>query len=264
MGTTDGPIIAVNRNAKLSRAGAMQSENTHAPAADSAPGQQAPALPPMPLLWRCGIAVTIVTIAAAAWGLRAGIGPRGQALVGVLFFFGLVALFSSNLRRVNWRTIGCGFGLQLILALLVLKGAIDVGDQTYSLRGAIARVGRLFKAFIGFSDRGSEFVFGNLSHPEHLEKVFGSDFLFPFVFKALPPILFVSAFFTMLYHYGIVQKCVRVMARVMVYLMQTSGAETLSVSASVFMGQSAFENVKPCETNEAFRSAAGLSVNGLT
>ncbi len=85
---------------------------------------------------------------------------------------------------------------------------------------------------------GSRFVFSNLSHLEHLAKVCGApDFLFPFVFKALPPILFVSAFFTMLYHYGIVQKCVRVLARVMVYLMQTSGAETLSVSANVFMGQ---------------------------
>src|SRR5207247_5249463 len=56
-------------------------------------------------------------------------------------------------------------------------------------------------------------------------------------FKALPPILFVSAFFTVLYHYGVLQRIVRLMARVMVYFMRTSGAETLSVSANVFMGQ---------------------------
>jgi CNT family concentrative nucleoside transporter len=90
---------------------------------------------------------------------------------------------------------------------------------------------------IGFSDKGSEFVFGNLAHPDHLQRVFGKDFLFPFVFKALPPILFVSAFFTLLYHYGVLQKFVRVIARIMVHLMRTSGAETLSVSANVFMGQ---------------------------
>src|SRR4029434_3028216 len=65
----------------------------------------------------------------------------------------------------------------------------------------------------------------------------GKEFLFIFAFKALPPILFVSAFFTVLYHYGILQWCVRLLARVMVYLMRTSGAETLSVSANVFMGQ---------------------------
>src|SRR5882724_3722515 len=58
-----------------------------------------------------------------------------------------------------------------------------------------------------------------------------------FAFKALPPILFVSAFFTVLYHYGILQLCVRLLAKVMVYLMGTSGAETLSVAANVFMGQ---------------------------
>ncbi len=95
----------------------------------------------------------------------------------------------------------------------------------------------MFKAFIGFSDRGAEFVFGNLARPDDLVNVYGKDFLFPFVFKALPPILFVSAFFTVLYHYGVLQWSVRLMARVMASLMQTSGAETLSVSANVFMGQ---------------------------
>jgi CNT family concentrative nucleoside transporter len=218
-----------NSGSKTSRA--MPSDSTHLS------GPQAVEPRPVPRAWRLGIAGGIVAIAAAAWAFQAAIGPRGQALAGIVFFFGIVALFSFNLRKVNWRTIGWGFSLQLVLALLVLKGAVDIGDRTYSVRGAIERVGHLFKAFIGFSDRGAEFVFGNLSHPDHLAKVFGTDFLFPFVFKALPPILFVSAFFTMLYHYGIVQKCVRVMARVMVYLMQTSGAETLSVSANVFMGQ---------------------------
>jgi CNT family concentrative nucleoside transporter len=207
------------------------------PAQSATPPSNAARLPATPMSWRAAIAVVIVAIAATAWGMHQTIGLRGQAVAGILFFFGIVALFSSNLRAVNWRTIAWGFGLQLVLAILVLKGRIDVGGTTYSVKGALEHLGALFKAFIGFSDKGAEFVFGNLAHPEHLAKVYGADFLFPFVFKALPPILFVSAFFTLLYHYGVVQWCVRLMALVMVYLMRTSGAETLSVSANVFMGQ---------------------------
>jgi CNT family concentrative nucleoside transporter len=172
-----------------------------------------------------------------AYAFQATIGPRGQAVAGVVVFFGIVAMFSSNLRRVNWRTIGWGFGLQLILAVLVLKGQVEIGGRVYSVKNAIERLGQVFRAFIGFSDRGAEFVFGNLARPEDLVNIYGKDFLFPFVFKALPPILFVSAFFTVLYHYGILQWAVRLMARIMASLMQTSGAETLSVAANVFMGQ---------------------------
>ncbi|MBI3865984.1 MAG: hypothetical protein HY290_29255, partial [Planctomycetia bacterium] len=200
-----------------------------APAADIAQS-----LPPTPLAWWASIAGAVAAIGAAAYASQAAIGPRGQAVAGVCCFFGIVALFSSNLRAVNWRTIGWGFGLQLLLALLVLKGKVEIGGREYSVQNAIKRLGDVFKAFIGFSDRGAEFVFGNVAHPDHLAKVFGKDFLFPFVFKALPPILFVSAFFTVLYHYGILQWCVRLMARVMVHLMRSSGAETLSVSANVF------------------------------
>src|SRR5262249_47063143 len=92
-------------------------------------------------------------------------------------------------------------------------------------------------SFMNFSDKGAEFVFGNLARPGDIALNPGKDFLFIFAFKALPPILFVSAFFTVLYHYGILQRIVQLMARVMVHLMGTSGAETLSVSANVFMGQ---------------------------
>jgi CNT family concentrative nucleoside transporter len=101
---------------------------------------------------------------------------------------------------------------------------------------AFTAMGGLVKTFISFSDRGAEFVFGNLARPDDLAPVF-KNFLFPFAFKALPPILFVSAFFTVLYHFGVLQRAVRLFSRVMVYLMGTSGAETLSVAANVFMGQ---------------------------
>ena len=237
---------------------------------------------PTPISWRLGIAAFITAVGLGAYALQESIGYKGQAIAGVIFFFGIVAVFSASLRAVNWHTIIWGMALQVALALLVLGK-----DRTYliaaivcfasivaavlwihlrpvmrgeSLRwpgflGGLAAVaiaywiffvkevrpffesfGEVVKAFINFSDQGAEFVFGNLSHPENMAKAFNND-LFTFAFKALPPIIFVSAFFTVLYHFGILQWCVRMFSLVMVHLMRTSGAETLSVAANVFMGQ---------------------------
>src|ERR1022692_2660380 len=203
---------------------ATASENADVPAPPAA-------IPPSPtpLIWRLGIGVVIVALGLAAFALRDTIGPRGQAFVGVFCFFGLVAMFSSNLRAVNWRTIGWGMALQVVLAVLVLK--VDFVHQ------GLEKAKIIVVNFINFSDKGAEFVFGNLARPGDIALNPGKEFLFIFAFKALPPILFISAFFTVLYHYGILQKIVRLMAHVMVHLIGTSGAETLSVSANVFMGQ---------------------------
>lgn len=187
--------------------------------------------PATPLSWRLGIAVGILLIGGLAFLTRDFIGLRGQAVAGVVCFFGLVATFSSNLRAVKWSTIGWGIVLQLILAVLVLKVPfIKTGFE--SAKDVVV-------SFIGFSDKGAEFVFGDLarSHPADVALQPGKTDLFFFAFRVLPPILFVSAFFTVLYHYGILQRIVRLMAKVMVHFMGTSGAETLSVSANVFMGQ---------------------------
>ena len=187
--------------------------------------------PPTPLTWRLGIAAGVLLIGGAAFFARSFIGPRGQAVAGVLCFFGLVAMFSSNLRTVRWSTIGWGIALQLVLAVLVLK--VPFIKKGFELAKDVV------VSFISFSDKGAEFVFGDLarSHPTGIALNPGTDSLFFFAFRVLPPILFVSAFFTVLYHYCILQRIVRLMARVMVHLMGTSGAETLSVSANVFMGQ---------------------------
>jgi len=187
--------------------------------------------PSTPLSWRLAIAAGVLLIGGAAFLARNFIGPRGQAVAGVLCFFGLVAMFSSNLRAVKWSTIGWGIVLQLVLAFLVLKVPF--------IKKGFESAKEVVVSFIGFSDKGAEFVFGDLarSHPMGIALTPGTDSLFFFAFRVLPPILFVSAFFTVLYHYGILQRIVRMMARVMVHLMGTSGAETLSVSANVFMGQ---------------------------
>ncbi len=190
-----------------------------------------------PLSWRFGIAAAVLVLGLASYALRDAIGLRGQAFAGVFCFFGLVAMCSSNLRAVNWRTIGWGVALQIILALLVLKVQVEIGGKVYSVSGALNAAKVVVVSFIDFSDKGAEFVFGNLAHPGDIALNPGKEFMFIFAFKALPPILFVSAFFTVLYHYGVLQRIVRMMAKVMVHLMGTSGAETLSVSANVFMGQ---------------------------
>ena len=184
---------------------------------------------PTPMAWRLAIGAAVLVIGLGAYAARATTGPRGQAFAGVFCFFGLVAMFSTNLRAVNWKTIAWGVVLQFILALLVLK--VPLVNQACNAAKIVV------VSFMDFSDKGAEFVFGNLAHPGDIALNPGKEFLFIFAFKALPPILFVSAFFTVLYHYGVLQRIVRLMARVMVHLMGTSGAETLSVSANVFMGQ---------------------------
>src|ERR1043165_7557578 len=207
-----------------------------------------------PITWRLAIAAGVLLLGLAAYAARAEIGLRGQSAIGVICFFGLVATFSTNLRAVNWRTIAWGIGLQLLLALLVLKvgynraatpqekamfharqaaaivGANAMGSfevvplvqmehrETVFVRPFYAvfeSLGKIVKSLISFSDKGAEFVFGNLARPGDLALKPGVEFLFIFAFKALPPILFISAFFTVLYHYGVLQWCVRMMARAM-------------------------------------------------
>jgi CNT family concentrative nucleoside transporter len=193
--------------------------------------------PPMPLSWRLAILGGILAVAAIAYFARNVIGVRGQSFAGIIFFFGIVAAFSSNLRAVNWRTIGWGIALQVLLAVAVLK----VGFVYRAFEGA----GVVVHHFLDFSMEGAKFVFGNMADPRPPDAGGTWSPLFPgeggwwfqFAFVALPPILFVSAFFTVLYHFGILQLVVRALAKIMVYLMGTSGAETLSVAANVFMGQ---------------------------
>jgi CNT family concentrative nucleoside transporter len=98
-------------------------------------------------------------------------------------------------------------------------------------------VGRTIERFLGFTNVGSEFVFGKLSNGPAMEQAFGKGNGFVFAFSALPTIIFVSSFFTVLYYFGILQFVVRVMARAMMHMMRTSGAESLSAVANVFMGQ---------------------------
>jgi concentrative nucleoside transporter, CNT family len=176
----------------------------------------------------------VIVLGAASWLLGQVVGYRGQAAAGALCFIAIVAACSPDLGRVNWRTVLWGIGLQLAFALLILR--VQIGDVRpgYEFFAAVARgVGR----FLEFTNAGSTFVFGVLANQTKMAETFGPDNGFVFAFTALPTIIFISSFFTVLYYFGVLQFVVRVMARAMMYLMRTSGAETLSATANVFMGQ---------------------------
>lgn len=181
------------------------------------------------------LAVAIaIGVPAIAWMLSGVIGYRGQAAAGAICFIAICAACSTNLRAVAWRTIAWGIVLQLALALFILK--LDIGGfkPGYALFSAIAGV---VKRFLEFTNLGSYFVFGPLANQELMGKVFGPENGFVFAFTALPTIIFISSFFTVLYYFGVLQVVVWLMARVMMLLLRTSGAETLSAAANVFMGQ---------------------------
>src|SRR5437868_7611146 len=142
----------------------MQSDPAGARTSDSRshdhPASSERHVPPTPILWRLAIAGAVLAIGLGAFALRDLIGLRGQAVAGVFCFFGLVAMCSSNLRAVNWRTIGWGILLQLILAFLVLKVPwVNMAFQWAK---------KIVVSFIDFSDKGAEFVFGNLARPGDL------------------------------------------------------------------------------------------------
>ncbi|MGE0814477.1 MAG: NupC/NupG family nucleoside CNT transporter [Vicinamibacterales bacterium] len=178
-----------------------------------------------------GIAVAAPLLAWLAAGV---IGPRGQAAAGAVAFVAVCALASTDLRAVNWRTVGWGVAMQLVLAFFILKFEVGGVRPGYAFFAAVADV---VKRFLEFTNAGSLFVFGPLADGAAMGKVFGPANGFVFAFAALPTIVFISSFFTVLYYFGVLQVIVWLMARVMMYAMRTSGAETLSAAANVFMGQ---------------------------
>lgn len=183
---------------------------------------------------RLAAVAVAVLVPLAAWLMSGVIGYRGQAAAGAICFISICAAASSNLRAVSWRTVLWGIALQVLLALFILKFQIGDFRPGYAMFSAVANV---VKRFLEFTNAGSYFVFGALANQEVMGRVFGPENGFVFAFSALPTIIFISSFFTVLYYFGILQFIVWLMARVMMYALRTSGAETLSAAANVFMGQ---------------------------
>ena len=183
---------------------------------------------------RLAAAGLAIGLGVAAYLLRGVISPRVQGVAGIICFISIVAAFSRDLRAVSWRTVGWGLALQVGLALFILKFSIGGWRPGYALFSGVADV---VKKFLEFTNAGSRLVFGPLADVPAMDKVFGAGNGFVFAFTALPTIIFVSSFFTVLYYFGVLQFVVKVFAKAMVVLMRTSGAETLSAAANVFMGQ---------------------------
>src|SRR5262245_48048313 len=185
-----------------------------------------------PWSWRAGLIVIVVGLTTFAYLNQSLLGPRGQAAIGIVCFLSVALACSANIRSINWRTVLSGIGLQLFLAVMIL--------QVPPVRQAFEWVGSVAKQFLAFSSEGGKFVFGPLTNVPAIEKGLGlrpPDSGVVFAFVVLPTVIFVSSFFTVLYHLGILQLVVRAFARAMRWIMGTSGAETLSVTANVFLGQ---------------------------
>jgi CNT family concentrative nucleoside transporter len=144
-----------------------------------------------------------------------------MGFVGLLTMMSLAFAFSTNRRAIRIKTVLWGLGLQFTFALLVLR--LDAG------RDALQVAGNAVNKLLAYSFAGSEFVFGELGKS-------GGKLGMVFAFQVLTTIIFVSAFFAILYHFGIMQFVIRLVAKVM-KLMGASGAEALNVAASIFMGQ---------------------------
>src|SRR5689334_6849603 len=147
---------------------------------------------------------------------------RFTGILGMAVILGLAWLFSTDRRAIKLKTIGWGLGLQLVLGFFVLRS--ETGRQIFQAAGDA--VNRL----LSFSYAGSEFVFGELGK-DH------SSLGLIFAFQVLPTIIFIAAFFAVLYHIGVMQLIIRGAAWLMTRVMGASGAESLNVAASIFMGQ---------------------------
>jgi CNT family concentrative nucleoside transporter len=147
---------------------------------------------------------------------------RFTGILGLLTMLGLAYTFSTNRRAIRPKTVAWGLGLQIVFAIFVLK--VDAGRNLFQAAGNA--VNRL----LSYSFEGSKFVFGELGKQ-------GSSLGFYFAFQVLPTIIFIAAFFAVLYHFGVMQFIIKQIAKVMTRFMGASGAESLNVAASIFMGQ---------------------------
>ncbi|WGV24565.1 NupC/NupG family nucleoside CNT transporter [Halotia branconii] len=141
---------------------------------------------------------------------------RAISALGILIFIAISYALSVRRDAVRWRTVAWGLGLEFVLALAILKTPWGLN--------VFKSLGDIVSNFLAFSDVGAKFVFGE-NFKEHL-----------FAFQVLPTIIFFSAFISVLYYYGILQRIVNVFAWVMMKTMKTSGSESLSCAGNIFLG----------------------------
>ena len=146
-----------------------------------------------------------------------------RGLLGIAFLILVTYALSSNRKKIPWKIVLIGLGMQFILALGVLK--IKIVQQLFNVMGTF------FTSILNFTEMGSRFVFGNLLNVED------PSIGYVFAFQILPTILFFSALTSVLYYLGVIQKIVKWLAWALTKSLGISGAESLSVAGNIFLGQ---------------------------
>ena len=147
-----------------------------------------------------------------------------QGLIGMILLLGIAFILSNNRRQINYRIIVWGLSLQFIFGIFILK--TPLGKPLFGF------FDKVITKLISFSDSGSDFLFKSL-----VPGVGYHEAMVNFAFRALPTIIFFSSLMTVLYHFGVIQFIVKWISRIMQKSMGTSGSETLSVAANIFVGQ---------------------------
>ena len=163
------------------------------------------------------------------------LGPL-QPLLGAVVILLIAIVCSTNRRAIRWSTVAWGLSLQIVFAIIVLK--TNIGQSVFTTLGAY------ITHLLGFAGVGSSLVFGALGDSTVWGRVMvgalgpeGAQSASIFAFQVLPTIIFIAALFAILYYFGVMQIVVRLFAVLMHRVMGASGAESLNVAASIFMGQ---------------------------
>ena len=169
-------------------------------------------------------------------------------VIGLICILGIAVLFSEDRKRINWRLVGTGLLLQIIFALLILK--VPAGRAVFEwVSGGITKL-------LDFTKEGSKFLFGPLLDTDKIGMIFA--------LQVLPTIIFFSSLMSVLYHLGIVQVVVKVIAKGVCKILGTSGAETFSAVGNIFLGQTeAPLLVKPYIKNMTKSELCAIMVGGM-
>jgi concentrative nucleoside transporter, CNT family len=158
-----------------------------------------------------------------------------RGILGIIVLIGISFLLSNNKKNVNWRLVLSGLGLQIVFAILILKGEeLSLIFKPFGWpKDFFYWVSGFFVSILNFTTEGAKFVFGPLAISPGQDGSLGTIF----AFQVLPTIIFFASLTSILYYLGILQRIVQGMAWIMAKIMGTSGAESLSCSANIFVGQ---------------------------
>jgi CNT family concentrative nucleoside transporter len=174
---------------------------------------------------------------------------RFTGILGLFTMLGLAYAFSTNRRAIRLKTVAWGLGLQVAFAFFVLK--IDFGRTLFQ------KAGDAVNRLLGYAFAGSQFVFGDLGKQ-------GSHLGFYFAFQVLPTVIFICALFAVLYYFGVMQLVIKAAAWLMIRLMGVSGAESLNVAASIFMGQTeAPQTIRPFLPDLTYSELMTVMTSGM-